>query len=253
MPRVNAGARILVLGATSGIAKAVSYELAKRGCHLILAARDQDDLATLVPDLSIRHQVEVHGEDFDALAFDEHDHFVERCCSRFKEGLDGVVLCYGALHEQAEAQADATLAKQMLDINLTSAVLLLERFAAYFEERENGLIAAISSVAGDRGRQSNYLYGSTKAGLSAYLQGLRNRLHHRGIPVLTIKPGFVDTPMTAGKLDANSRMVASPERVGRDIVRALGRKNVVYTPWFWRPIMFVIRSIPEWLFKRLKM
>jgi len=242
-----------VLGATSGIAQAISYELAQRGCHLILAARDQQQLSSIVSDLTIRYQVDVHALPFDALAFTTHQSLIDQCLKLFEEGLDGVVVAFGVLHDQSEAQADVELARQMIDVNLTASVLLLERLAAYFEERKQGVMAAISSVAGDRGRQSNYLYGCSKAGLSAYLQGLRNRLHHGGVRVLTIKPGFVDTAMTAGKVDPKSKMVASAERVGRDVVRALGRKSVLYTPWFWRPIMFVIRSIPEWLFKRLKM
>src|SRR6516164_9862855 len=126
--------------------------------------------------------------------------------------------------------------RQSLDVNFLSAAELLEIAAAYFEPRRSGFIAAISSVAGDRGRQSNYTYGAAKAGLTAYLQGLRNRLWRAGVHVLTVNPGFVDTPMTRGRINPNSLLVATPERVARDIDRALRRRrDVLYTPWFWRP------------------
>jgi short-subunit dehydrogenase len=126
--------------------------------------------------------------------------------------------------------------------------------ANYLEERGRGYIAAVSSVAGDRGRQSNYTYGASKAGLSAYLQGLRNRLHPAGVHVLTVKPGFVDTPMTHGLVNPDSPLVASPEQVAADVDLAIRkRKDVIYTRWFWRAVMLVIGSIPERVFKRLKL
>jgi short-subunit dehydrogenase len=158
------------------------------------------------------------------------------------------------MFDQAEAQADVQRIRRTYDVNLTSAASVLEPIAAHMAERGTGWIAAVSSVAGDRGRQSNYLYGSAKAGLTAYLQGLRNRVHHHGVDVLTIKPGFVDTPMTHGLLDPDSPLVASPDRVAKDIDRAIRRRrSKVYTPWFWRGIMAIIRNIPEAIFKRLKL
>ena len=145
-------------------------------------------------------------------------------------------------------------ARRAIDLNFTSAVALLAPLASYLEGRRSGYLAAISSVAGDRGRQSNYTYGAAKAGLTAYLQGLRNRLYRSGVHVLTIKPGFVDTPMTRGLVNPNSPLVASPKRVARDIDRAIRRRrNTIYTPWFWRPIMLVVRLVPEFIFKRLKL
>jgi short-subunit dehydrogenase len=132
-------------------------------------------------------------------------------------------------------------------------VLLLEAAAAHLAERKSGYICAISSVAGDRGRRSNYPYGATKAGLSAYLQGLRSRLHPIGIPVLTVKPGFVDTAMIWGIVPPDSPLNAKPQRVARDIFRAIRRRrNVLYTPWFWRIIMGIVTRIPEFIFKRMK-
>jgi short-subunit dehydrogenase len=172
----------------------------------------------------------------------------------FDGGLDGVILCHGYMVDQARAQADFSEAQRTIDVNLTSAISLLERLAVYFGQRGAGVIAGISSVAGDRGRQSNYIYGAAKAGFSTYLQGLRNRLFSVGVHVLTVKPGFFATAMTDGLVNPNSPLLATPDQVARDVDRALRRRqNVVYTRWFWRPIMFVIRSIPEPVFKRLKL
>jgi decaprenylphospho-beta-D-erythro-pentofuranosid-2-ulose 2-reductase len=245
---------ILILGATSGIAKALARRLASRGCHLLLAGRNGDELGRLAADCHTRFGVTVHIEVFDALAFDEHPAFIDRCFERFDGELHGVILCHGYMTEQEQCQSEFAEARRTIDINFTSAVSLLEQIAGRYERTGSGYIAAISSVAGDRGRQSNYVYGSSKAALSAYLQGLRHRLYRSKVPVLTIKPGFVDTPMTFGKLKPNSPLVASPERVAADIDRAIRRRrNVLYTPWFWRPIMWIIRCLPEPLFKRTRL
>lgn len=240
---------VLVLGATSGIAKAVAQVLAKRGCGLIIAGRNEEELRRHASDLEIRYGVKARAEVFDALDYEGHGAFVERCGP-----LDGVVLCYGYMTDQAETQRDFAAARRTIEVNFLSAVSLLMPLANAFEARGQGWIAAISSVAADRGRQSNYTYGASKAALSAYLQGLRNRLFPRGVHVLEIKPGFVDTPMTRGLLNPKSPLVASPERVAVAIDKAIRkRKDVAYTPWFWWGIMTIIRSIPELLFKRLKL
>ena len=151
--------------------------------------------------------------------------------------------------QHSEASVDALL--QELNVNFVSAAALLTLFAADLEQRRTGCLAAITSVAGDRGRRSNYVYGSAKGGLSLFLQGLRSRLHSAGVKVITIKPGPVQTPMTDRM--TNSARFAPPERVASDIVRALERRSpdVLYTPWFWRPIMAAVRHIPETIFKRL--
>jgi short-subunit dehydrogenase len=244
---------ILILGATSGIAKELSRRLAARGCSLVLAGRDPAELGKLAADLRLRSEGRVVIEAFDALDFAGHDAFVERCLSR-PEPIDGVVLCYGSLPDQRQTETDPEEARRAIEINFTSAVTILSRFANYLERRGSGFLAAISSVAGDRGRQSNYTYGASKAGLTAYLQGLRNRLHRSGVRVLTIEPGFVDTRMTLGRVNADSPLVARPERIARDIDRAIRwRRNTIYTPWFWRPIMLVIRLVPECVFKRLRL
>jgi short-subunit dehydrogenase len=244
---------VLIVGATSGIAQALCRVMAGRGCRLLLAARDADELGKLAADLQIRTRVEVMTEPFEALDFDQHPGFILRCIDRFNGDLTGVVVCHGHLAPQADTQADFAQARRTIDINFTSVASVLNAAAAYFQGKKGGYLAAISSVAGDRGRKSNYTYGAAKAGLSAYLAGLRNRLHSSGVHVLSIKPGFVDTAMTRGSLKP-SPLVASPERVARDIDRAIRRrKDVLYTPWFWRPVMWIIRTLPEWIFKRLSL
>ena len=244
---------VLIVGATSGIAQALSRVMAARGCRLLLAARDAEQLGKLAADLRIRSQAEVMTEPFEALDFDQHPAFFKRCVDRFDGDLTGIVVCHGDLVPQAETQTDFSKARRTIDINFTSVASVLNAAAAYFELQKAGYLAAISSVAGDRGRQSNYTYGAAKAGLSAYLDGLRNRLYSSRVHVLSIKPGFVDTAMTRGLLKP-SPLVASPEQVARDIDRAIRqRKDVLYTPWFWRPIMGIIRAVPESIFKRLKL
>ena len=246
--------RILLVGASSAIAQELARKLCQRGCHLVLAGRDTDELESIATDLRIRYQSTVHIEPFDALNFTEHTNFVERCVGIFEQPLNGVVICYGAMHDQQQAQTDWNLTDQMIQTNFTSVVSLMNLLAEYFVQQKAGCLAAISSVAGDRGRQSNYLYGSTKAALSTYLQGLRNRLYRKGVHVLTIKPGMVDTPMTDGLVNPDSLLVSTPQQVARDIDRAMQRqKNVLYTPRKWWWLMCVIRWLPEQVFKRLKL
>lgn len=245
---------VLVLGAGSGIAKALCHVLAARGCALVLAGRRTEELERQAEDLRIRHQTDVHVESFDASDFESHADFYARCRDQFDGQVDGVVLCHGYMVPQDRTQTDFDEARRTIDVNFTSAVSILGIVANDFEARRAGWIAAISSVAGDRGRQSNYTYGAAKAALSTWLQGLRNRLHRHGVVVLTIKPGFVDTPMTHGLLNPRSPLVATPERVARDIDSAIRRRSsVLYTPWFWRGIMTIITAIPEMVFKRLKL
>jgi decaprenylphospho-beta-D-erythro-pentofuranosid-2-ulose 2-reductase len=245
---------VAILGASSGIARALCHRLAARGCRLILAGRSLGELHALAADLEVRYGQLAVVETFDALACDDLPDFVTRCLGHFDGKLACVVLCYGYLAPEVGVPADPAAARRTIEINFTSAVLILESFARDFERRRWGSIVAISSVAGDRGRQSNYLYGAAKGGLTIYLQGLRNRLHGAGVHVLTVKPGFVDTAMTAGRIDPSSPLLASPERVARDIDRALTKRALVlYTPWFWRAIMALIVMVPEIVFKRLKL
>lgn len=245
---------VVVVGATSGIARALNAELARRGCGLVLAGRNMEELERCAADLRIRFPATVAVERFEAENFDDYHPFWARCATHCPEGIDGIVVCHGYLPKQPQAQANFVELRKSFDVNFLSAAALLEIAAAYFVERRAGYIAAISSVAGDRGRQSNYLYGAPKAGLSAYLQGLRNRLHPAGIPVLTIKPGFVATRMTEGRVNPNSPLMARPQRVARQIDRAIRRRrNVLYTPHIWRLVMAIVRAIPEAIFKRMKL
>lgn len=240
---------VLILGATSTIAKETIQQLAARNMNLILTGRRMDELETLKNDLEIRYGVNVSTKLFDALDFDQHETFFADVVKE-TNGLDGVLLMYGAMNDQKEAEQSFTSTREMIDINYTSAVSILNIAANYFEKQKQGFIGAVSSVAGDRGRMSNYLYGSTKAGLSVYLEGLRARMHRAGVQVLTIKPGVVDTKMTYGVVD-ESPLTASPEVVGRDIAKAVVKKrNVLYTPWFWVAIMLVVKLVPEFIFKR---
>ena len=243
----------VIIGATSDIAKALARELAKDGGRLVLAARDGEDLSILARDLATRHNALVTAIPLDVTNFDSHGRFVTDCRAALGE-IEGVVLCQGLMVDQEQASGDWSLVRQMIDVNYASAVSLANRFASLLVARGSGYICGVSSVAGERGRQSNYFYGSTKAAFSAYLAGLRNRLFRHGVAVVTIKPGFVDTSMTWGLLNVNSPLVAQPDRVARTIAKAIQkRRNVVYVPWFWAGIMCVIRLIPEALFKRLSL
>jgi short-subunit dehydrogenase len=245
---------ILVVGATSDIAEAICRRLAAAGHNLILAGRDREALEALAADLAIRFQRETASEYFDALDGESPELFFQRCVARASGGLAGVIVCYGYLPRQDLAERDPQEQRKTIEINFTSVATLLAVAANHFAELRQGFLAAISSVAGDRGRQSNYVYGAAKGALSVYLAGLRNRLHPCGVPVLTIKPGFVATKMTAGQLNPRSPLVASPERIAADVERALRRKtSVLYTPWWWRWIMLAIRLMPERLFVRLKL
>jgi short-subunit dehydrogenase len=189
---------------------------------------------------------------FDALDFAAHPGFAAALLEAEGEALEGVVVAFGWMGDAGEARHDAAQAIRTLQVNLTAVVSLLTPLASHLERRGAGFVCVISSVAGDRGRQSNYLYGAAKGGLSVYLQGLRNRLFPAGVRVVTVKPGFVDTRMTFGL--PGTHQVASPERIARGIVRALQRgADEVYLPGFWRPVMLAIRAVPERIFKRLKL
>lgn len=244
----------LILGATSGIATALAHRLARDGRSLLLAGRDMNELQRMAADLHLRYQIQAEPIAFSALDFQNHADFFEECIDRASGRLEGVLLCYGDMLPQASTQSSFESARQVIDVNFTSAVSILSVAANYLEQRRSGFIGIISSVAGDRGRQSNYTYGAAKAGLTAFAQGLRNRLFKSGVHVLTIKPGFVATRMTAGLLNPKSPLVAAPEKVANDIVRAIARrKPVVYTPWFWWCIMTLICAIPERIFQRMKL
>jgi len=244
---------IVVLGATSAIARAAAAEFARAGYKLVLAAQDADENERNAADIRVRYAVDCHALAFNALEFGSHAQFLADCEERLGNFPGGILLVFGYMAEQADAQQSFEEARRMIDVNYTAAVSILERAAPRLEQRGSGFVGIVSSVAGDRGRASNYLYGATKAALSAYAQGLRNRLFRSGVTVTTIKPGFVDTKMTFG-LPLPGPLVASPARAGADIYQAVTRgTNTAYVPFFWRYIMLIICSIPEFQFKKMKL
>ncbi len=236
---------VLIIGAKSDIAKATAREYAKNGYDLYLAARNVEELADFAQDIKTRTQKEVKLVELDILDFESHQAFYDN----LEEKPLGVISAVGYLGDQQKAQTDFTEAKRIIDTNYTGVVSLLNIIANDFEQRRSGFMVGISSVAGDRGRKSNYIYGSAKAALTAYLSGLRNRLYEAQVHVLTVKPGFVATKMTA-ELDLPEKLTAQPEEVAQDIFKAQqSGKNVLYTKWIWKWVMMVIKMIPEWKFK----
>ncbi len=237
---------ILIIGAKSDIAKAVAKKYAKHGYNLYLAARKSSELEEFANDINIRTEKDVKCVELDILDYKSHEAFY----NALEEKPLGVILAVGYFGEQDKAQSDFKEAKTIIDTNYTGVVSLLNIIANDFEKRESGFIVGISSVAGDRGRKSNYIYGSSKAALTAYLSGLRNRLYDANVHVLTVKPGFVATKMTEG-MDLPDKLTAQPEEVAEDIYIAQQKgKNVLYTKWMWRWVMLIIRSIPEFQFKK---
>jgi len=236
---------VLIIGAKSDIAKEVARVYAKNGFSLYLAARGIETLDDFASDIKLRNSVDVKLKEFDMVDFENHQSFYENLSPK----PHGVIVVAGFMANQKECEKDFGKALQTINVNYTGAVSILNIIANDFEKRKDGFIVGVSSVAGDRGRKANYIYGSSKAAFSAYLSGLRNRLYSSNVQVLTVKPGFVATKMTAG-LDLPAKLTAQPEDVALDIFKAQQKgKNVVYTKWIWRYVMMVIKMIPEWKFK----
>lgn len=242
--------RIIVLGATSGIAQPLQRLMAADGKSLLLVGRSSERLQTLAADLASRGAAQVLTFVADLADLSQHRALLQFARQHFPD-FDTVLLAYGTMLDQQQCQVSPERAIEELNNNFVSAVSLLTLFAAELEARKSGTIAAITSVAGDRGRRPNYVYGAAKGGLSLFLQGLRSRLYPLGVRVLTIKPGPVDTPMTAHM--QKRRALAAPDDVARQIYRALQNPStdVVYVPGRWKWIMRVIRAIPERSFKKL--
>ncbi len=240
--------KILVLGATSGIAEATCRIWAAQGASLFLVARNAEKLAAVAADLRTRGANFVDTAVADLDDTENHPQLLAHAVNSLT-GMDIAYLAHGILGDQAEAEQDFNAAAQILYTNLLAPVSLLTWLANFCVQRRAGVLAVISSVAGDRGRKSNYVYGSSKAGLSAFLGGLRNRVDREGVTVLTIKPGPTRTAMTAGM--PKSDKFADVDSVAESIVKAIDkRQDVLYVPFQWGPIMWVIRSIPERLFKK---
>ena len=241
--------RVLIIGATSAIAGETARAYAEDGARLFLTGRNAGKLASVRDDLRVRGAAQVETAVLDVSQIARHREVLDSAIAALG-GLDVALIAHGVLPDQASSQQRVADTIEALHVNFTATIALLTELANYFEAQRSGCIAVIASVAGDRGRQSNYVYGAAKGGVERFLQGLRNRLHQSGITVVTIKPGLVATPMTAAM--KKNPLFASAERVGRGIHRAIERRrDVAYIPWFWRPLMAVIRSIPERIFKRL--
>jgi decaprenylphospho-beta-D-erythro-pentofuranosid-2-ulose 2-reductase len=243
--------KILVLGATSGIAEATCRIWASQGASLFLVARNAEKLAAVAADLKTRGASYVDTAVADLDDTEKHSELLAHAINSLT-GMDIAYLAHGVLGDQTEAERDFNTAAQIIHTNFMAPVSLLIWLANFCVQRHAGTLAVISSVAGDRGRKSNYLYGSSKAGLSAFLGGLRNRIDREGVTVLTIKPGPTKTAMTANM--PKSEKFADPESVAESIVSAIDkRKDVLYVPFQWQPIMFIIRNIPERIFKKLNL
>ncbi|WP_126581886.1 SDR family oxidoreductase [Tengunoibacter tsumagoiensis] len=243
--------KVLILGATSALAHEAARCFAKDGAELFLVARTESKLAVVANDLKARGARRVETGLFDLNELDRHEALLNEAIAALG-GLDMLLIAHGTLGDQRKCELSVAETLQELNTNFISVVSLLTISANYFEQQRHGCIAVISSVAGERGRQSNYVYGTGKAAVSAFLQGLRNRLAKANVAVVTIKPGTVDTPMTAGM--KKGLLFARPDAVGQGIYQAMLKgKDIVYLPGYWRPIMLIIKSIPESIFKKLSL
>ena len=243
--------RVLIIGATSAIAHAVARRYAARAARFYLLARRIDLLADNADDLRVRGASEVRVGSFEAADFDSHPAVIEAAFAAY-DGFDKVLVAHGVLPDQGRCEVSVEAALASFDINARSVVSLLTLLAERLHRQGSGVIGVISSVAGERGRASNYVYGASKAAVSAFAAGLRHRLHASKVRVVTILPGIVDTPMTAGL--KRGALWAKPETVAADIETALDKgSSVIYTPSIWRLIMAVIRFLPEAVFVRTKL
>lgn len=240
---------VLILGATSDIAMAVAARFAKEGFDIQLAGRKEEALKAIASDLHIRYGISTSHHLFEATDYGAHADWLSQLPQ-----LPSVCCCaFGLLGDQPQAEKEWAHAREIMEVNYLGATSILSHLANEMEKRGDGQIIGISSVAGERGRGSNYYYGSAKAGFTAFLSGLRNRLAKKGVHVLTVKPGFVDTAMTEG-LDLPGPLTAQPEEVANAIWKAHNKgKNVIYTRWMWKYIMLIIKLIPEAIFKKLSL
>ncbi len=239
---------ILILGAKSEMAKATAEEYAKNGYNLILAGRSvENNLKDFHYGIKENYNTHVSLLEFDILDFDSHKQFFES----LEDTPNGVICFIGLLGVQITSEIDFDHAKQIIDSNFTGIVSILNIFAKYFEERKDGFIIAVASVAGEKGRKSNYTYGASKSALITYLSGLRNRLYINNVNVMTIIPGYVKTKMIKD-IDTPSLLTSTPEAIGKIIYKNHKKgKDIVYAPRYWRYIMWILSIIPERIFKKL--
>lgn len=242
--------KILVLGATSPIARALALRFAERGARVYAAGRDAAEVGRVAQDIRVRTGTDALSGVFDATDFASHRDFIDKATSQLG-GLDGVILSFGTLGDEQRAQTDPDEAISVVNQNYLGAVSLLTVAARHLEERGDGFVIVLGSVAGVRGRARNYVYGSAKGALHLFTQGLRARLSRTRVRVMTVVLGTVDTRMTWGREGA--MLTVAPERAAALIFRAWEKKrDVVHVPWFWRPIMGAIKLVPERLFKRTR-
>lgn len=248
---MNALRNVLIIGATSTIAEHTARQLVAQGANVFCVGRDSEKLATITQDLQVRApQATIGSKAMDLCDDETHKPMLEEAHAALGS-LDGVLIAHGTLPDQRACEASVATTRQEIETNALSVISLLTLLGNRFAHQGGGVIAVISSVAGDRGRQSNYVYGSAKGMVTIFLQGLRTRLYKTGTDVVTIKPGFVDTPMTEG-LDKSGPLWANPNNVAAGIIKAMQKgRQEVYLPWFWWGIMQIIRNIPEFIFKRL--
>ena len=239
----------LILGARSDIAMAIAHRFAKAGYEIQLAARKADGLAADISDITLRYHIAVTQHEFDVLDIALHETFVKHL-----PVLPDIAVCaVGYMGEQAGNERDTRAMSLVMRSNFEGPASILAVLANHFEERGTGCLIGISSVAGERGRAKNYVYGSAKAGFTAFLSGLRNRLAKKGVHVVTVLPGFVATKMTEG-MDFSAKLTAQPEEVASAVLMAAQKKqNVIYVKPIWQLIMMIIRNIPEWAFKKMKL
>lgn len=244
-------ATVLILGATSSIALATARQLAAPHRHFMLVARNGDRIAAVAQDLLVRGAAAVDTWVMDLDDTNGHNEMLAAAAQRLG-AIDLALIAHGVLGDQQAAEQHFDTAAAILHTNFMVTVSLLTWLGNYFQAQHGGTLAVISSVAGDRGRKSNYVYGASKGALNIFLEGLRNRIDRDGVQVLTIKPGFVATPMTA-HISQNA-LFATPEQIGRGIIKSVDRgKDEVYLPWFWKVIMTLVRAVPGFVFKKMNM
>jgi short-subunit dehydrogenase len=248
---MNEMKKILIIGAASAIAKEVAILFASDKAQLYLVDINQGRLEATRYDILAHHETKIKIDVLDVTDFERHESVFKRAVEAM-DGLDAVLIAHGTLPNQELIQNNPEQIIKEFNINCVSVISLATVAGKYFESKKSGMIAVISSVAGDRGRMSNYIYGSAKGGVTKFLQGLRNRLAHSGVNVLTIKPGMVDTPMTANM--PKGPLFSTPKIVGKGIYKAmLAGKDEIYVPGYWKLIMWIIIHIPEFIFKKLKL
>lgn len=242
--------RVLIIGATSAIAKATARIYAQQACTLHLIARREDQLEAMCSDLLVRGASSVSSSLLDLNDFAQHEIALAEAFNKLG-GVDIALICHGSLSDQERVEKDFKQAQAEINTNGISVISLLTVLSQKFIEQQQGTIAVITSVAGDRGRQPNFIYGAAKSLVSTYLQGLRGKLLPHKVHIVDIRPGLVDSPMTAQI--PKGPLWSSPERVAQKIVKSIRRgSHTVYAPAYWRLIMLIVKMIPEFIFKRLK-